>query len=322
MPRHLPDGLGGRARKDKMGCTKRLGSEKSRLVLLCTLAAVAMLLTACAGGERGGQPTATPTREPGYSTHQTFNRSLTIDNVTVVLDAITHSASRLSTKYSYSSTTPEVSPKQLLTGFSLTRADGTTIFPRPGGYPLNSRIPGGEGELVDISLGSYLVPANVSGSVTIDLGTAYKTAMENPPNDGPTIAPLDAGFWIGDRKYRVAKMIVFPIEFRLWIEPVNEAARRTDLGKATLVDNTGNPYKYTGGRTSFDNLSPKGHEWRQFIFIGIIPESKTSLTLTVQGGENIVGPFVFEDVRVVSDEAPAGAGVAAGGAATPVRVSE
>ncbi len=287
---------------------KRLGSETGGLVLgLALVAATAILVMACAAGEQGGQPTATPEREPGYSTTQIFNRSLTIDNVTVVLDAVTHSASRISPKFSYSSTTPGVNPKQLLTGFSVTRADGTIIFPGTEGYLLNSRIPGGEGELVDISLGSYLVPANVSGSVTIDLGTAYKTAMDNPPNDGPTIAPLDAEFSIGDRKYRVAKMIVFPIEFRLWLEPVNEAARQTDLGKATLVDNTGNPYKYIGGRTTYDNLSPKGHQMRQFIFIGIIPEYKTSLTLTIQGGENIVGPFVFEDVSVVSDEAPAGA---------------
>lgn len=85
-----------------MGCiSKRVGSEKSGLVLGLAVAAVAMLLMGCAAGERGGQPMATPTREPGYSTHQTFNRSLTIDNVTVVLDAITHSASRLSTKHSF-----------------------------------------------------------------------------------------------------------------------------------------------------------------------------------------------------------------------------
>lgn len=283
----------------------RLGSEKGGIVLGLALAVAAILMMACAVGEQGAQPIATPTREPGYTTRQTFNRSLTIDDVTVALEAVTHSASRISPKYSYSSTTPGVNPTQLLTGFSVTRADGTIIFPGTEGYLLNSRIPGGEGELVDISLGSYLVPASVSGSVTIDLGTAYKTAMDNPPNDGPTIAPLDAEFWIGDRKYRVAKMIVFPIEFRLWIEPVNEAARQTDLGKATLVDNTGNPYKYIGGRTTYDNLSTKGHQMRQFIFIGIIPESTTSLTLDIQGGENIVGPFVFEDARVVSDEVPA-----------------
>ena len=281
----------------------------SRACLLA-VAALALGLLACAGG--GAQPTATPTRDPGYSTRQTFNRSLTIENVTVVLDAVTHSESRISPKFSYSSTTPGVNPTQLLTGFSVTRADGTIIFPGTEGYLLNSRIPGGEGELVDISLGSYLVPANLSGEVTINLGTAYKTAMANQPNDGPTIVPLNTEFSIGERTYRIAKMIVFPIEFRLWIEPVNEAARQTDLGKATLVDNTGNPYKYIGGRTTYDKLSPKGHERRQFIFIGIIPESKTSLTLNVQGGENIVGPFVFEDVRVVSDEAAAGTATPAG----------
>ena len=92
-----------------------------------------------------------------------------------------------------------------------------------------------------------------------------------------------------------------------------------------MVDNTGNTYKHIGGSTSFDNLSPKGHEWRQILFSGILPKSTTSLTLDIQGGETVVGPFVFEDVRVVSDEAPAGIpqvpGVADGGA-TPAGASE
>ncbi len=302
-------------KRDDMSATmmnRAMLINRAWLVAIVALALGALGLQGCAGG--GAQPTATPTREPGYSTRQTFNRSLTIDNVTVVLDAVTHSASRISPKFSYSSTTPGVNPTQLLTGFSVTRADGTIIFPGAEGYLLNSRIPGGEGELVDISLGSYLVPANVSGSVDIDLGTAYKDrAGKFVPR--PITAPLDTEFSIGDRKYRVAKVVVFPMDFRLWIEPVNESARRTDLvGDATLVDNTGNPYKHIGGSTSFDNLSPKGHEWRQILFSGILPKSTTSLTLDVQGGENIVGPFVFEDVRVVSDEAA--------GTATPARSSE
>ena len=308
---------------------KRLSNEKIKIGLGLAIAVAAMLLMACAAGPpQGEQPQAKPTHEPGYSTRQTFNQSLTIDGVTVVMDSITHSANHFAVEYSYSSGAPGVDPTQMIKGISLTRADGNLYYsdsPIVGSevFPLYSRIPGGEGELVDISLGSYLVPANVSGSVTIDLGTAYKTAMDNPPNDGPTIVPLDTRFSIGERQYRVAKMIVFPTNFRLWVEPANDAAKRTDLiGKATLVDNTGNPYKYTGGETTFDNSSPRGHEWRQFIFTGIIPESKTSLTLDIQGGENIVGPFVFEDVRVVSDEAPAGAGVAADGAATPVGARE
>ena len=303
---------------------KRLGSEKSRFVFGLAIAAVAMLLMACAGGPaQGERPRAKPTHEPGYSTSQTFNQSLTIDGVTVVMDSITHSANHFAVEYSYSSGAPGVDPTQMIRGISLTRADGNLYYsdsPSPIGsevFSLYSRIPGGEGELVDVSLGTYMIPASVSGRVTIDLGTAHKSRYRIAARRsvrGPITAPLNAEFWIGDRKYRVAKMIVFPTDFRLWIEPVNESARRTVLEDATLIDNTGNTYRHVGGSTSFDDLSPRGHEWRQFRFIGIIPEPKTSLTLGIQGGETVVGPFVFEDVRVASDEAPAGATPGAGGA--------
>lgn len=302
---------------------KRLGNEKSRLVLGLALAVAAMLLMACAGGPaQGERPPAKPTHEPGYSTSQTFNQSLTIDDVTMVMDSITHSGNHFAVEYSYSSGAPGVDPTQMIKGISLTRADGNLYYsdsPIVGEevFPLYSRIPGGEGELVDVSLGTYMIPANVSGSVSIDLGMAHKKgyrASSRRAARGPITAPLNAEFWIGDRKYRVAKLVVFPTDFRLWIEPVNEAARRTVLTDATLTDNTGGIYKHVGGSTSFDDLSPRGHEWRQFRFIGIIPESKTALTLGIQGGETVVGPFVFEDVRVASDEAPAGATPGAGGA--------
>ena len=304
--------------------SKRLGNNKSGFVLGLALAVAAMLLMGCAGGPaQGERPPAKPTHEPGYSTSQTFNQSLTIDGVTVVMDSITHSANHFAVEYSYSSGAPGVDPTQMIKGISLTRADGNLYYsdsPSPTGsevFPLYSRIPGGEGELVDVSLGTYMIPANASGSVTIDLGTAYKNRyriVSRRSARQPITAPLNAEFSIGDRKYRVAKLVVFPTDFRLWIEPVNESARRTVLTDATLTDNTGNTYRHVGGDTSFDDLSPRGHKWHQIIFLGILPRSKTSLTLGIQGGETVVGPFVFEDVRVASDEAPAGATPGAGGA--------
>lgn len=299
-------------------------NNKSRTAII--LATVFAMSTAIAVMVWGEESSPSPEIMHEYSTQQTLNRSITIKNVTVALDTVSHSESRITPKFSYSSTTPGVNPTQLLTGFSVTRTDGTIIYPGTEGYLLNSRIPGGEGEFVDISLGSYLVPADLSGKVTINLGTAYKTAMANPANDGPTIIPLNTEFPIGNKTYIISKMMVFPAEFRLQVEPLNEAARKTDLGKATLVDNTGNPYKYIGGRTTYDNLLPKGHQMRQFIFIGIIPESKTSLTLTIQGGEDIIGPFVFENVHVVSETAPTenpqAPGDPAEGTATPVIATE
>ena len=303
---------------------KRYGDNKSGVVLGLAVVIAAMLLMACAAGHpQGDQPQAKPTHEPGYSTRQTFNQSLTIDGVTVVMDSIMHSANHFAVEYSYSSGAPGVDPTQMIKGISLTRADGNLYYsdsPSPIGsevFPLYSRIPGGEGELVDVSLGTYMIPANVSGSVSIDLGTAYKSRYRIASRRSlrqPITVPLNAEFSIGDRKYRVAKMNVFPTNFRLWIEPLNESARRTVLSEATLTDNTGDTYMHVGGSASFDDLSPRGHQWRQLIFRSVIPRSKTSLTLGIQGGETVVGPFVFEDVRVVSDEAPAGATPGAGGA--------
>ena len=287
------------------------------LLAVAALALGALLLQACAGG--GAQATATPTREPGYSTRQAFNQSLTIDGITVVMKSITHSAREFSVEYSYSYIAPEIEPSQMINGISLTRADNTLALSKFATdntrvFPLDSKIPGGEGELVDVSLGTYIIPADVSGSVNIDLGTAYKDRGGKFVRR-PITAPLDAEFSVGDRKYRVAKIIVFPTDFRIWIEPVNESARRTALtSEATLVDNTGNTYMNVGGSTSFDNLSPRGHQWSQTLFSGILPKSTTSLTLDIQGGETVVGPFVFEDVRVVSDEAA--------GTATPVGARE
>ena len=319
-----------RERRDTMvWMPKTLSNEKGGVVLGLALAAAAVLMMACAAGEEGTHAMATPAPEPGYSTRQDFNQSLTIDGVTVVMDSITHSARDFWVAYSYSSSATGVDPTQMITGISLTRADDTLTLSNSSKaglerFPLESRIPGGEGELVDVSLGTYLIPANVSGSVTIDLGTAYKN------RDGkfirrPITAPLDEEFSIGDKKYRVSNVRVFPTEFRIWIEPVNESARRTALiaEEAILTDNAGNTYRYVGGSTSFDNLLPRGHERREFRFIGILLKSTTSLTLSIKGGRTVVGPFVFEDVRVVSDEAPAGdGGGAAVGTASPMGASE
>ena len=277
-------------------------------LLALALAAAAILLMGCVVGEQEEQPTA----EPDYSTQQTFNRSLTIDGITVVMGNITHSAQEFSVEYSYSSYTPEIEPRQMINGVSLTRANNALTLsnsPKAGTerFPLDSRIPGGEGELVDVSLGTYLIPANVSGNVTINLGTAYKTALENQ-RDTPITVPLNSEFSIGDRNYRVSQIRVFPRDFRVWVEPANQSARRTALiaEDVTLTDNTGATYMHINYATEFDNLSPRGHDWHQFVFSGFLSKSTTSLTLTFRGGMTVVGPFVFEDVRVVSDEAPAG----------------
>ena len=61
-------------------------------------------------------------------------------------------------------------------------------------------------------------------------------------------------------------------------------------------------------------------------FTGIIPESVSSLTLKLRGGLELVGPFVFNDVRVVSEyangETPQAPGDPTEGTATPASATE
>ena len=121
---------------------------------------------------------------------------------------------------------------------------------------------------------------------------------------------------------------MFPTRLQIFIEPANESARRTHYGsnldELSLTDATGFSYPQSGGiETSFDNLAPVGFKWVRMRFIGIIPKSVSALTLRIRGGTEMVGPFVFEDVRVVpAADAMAGAGGAADSSATPAGASE
>ena len=162
-----------------------------------------------------------------------------------------------------------------------------------------------EGERLDISLGSYIIPApEVTATALIefdpDFGKSYDAALDLPGATKPLEMPINTEFQVGDGRYLIEKLYVYPIEFRMEVIPVNAAAKKINLlvGGVTMEDDTGGTYRLDGGVTGFDNENPKGHVREQFIFSGIIPDSTKTLTLTVRGGDEIVGPFVFEDVYV------------------------
>ena len=252
---------------------------------------------------------------------QAIDQSLTIGEVTVTLEQIRHSPDTLGAKYSYHTSDPKLDIDPMINGFNVTRADGSVndfqyaVRTEDGSeiinFDIDSKIPGG-GENVNVSLGSYITHSqDITGSVAISLGTEYATALskENETN-GPVRVPLNAELVTGNKRYRISEMLVFPQTFRLWVYPANEAARSTVWGviaqkaTATLTDNTGASYEYLGGDASFDDLSPRGQEWQQFIFSGRILPSVSSLTLTIRGGGEIVGPFVFDNIALVSEDIP------------------
>ena len=266
-----------------------------------------------------------PTPPPPLTVHtQTFNRTLTIGNVTVELEQTKHSSETLDVEYSYRSSEPNQLVLPMINGYSVTRANGKSIdFPSSTAetndgseifkFDLDTTIPEA-GENIDISLGSYMVPApsDVTGTANIDFipdfGTAYNTAINAPGAVTPPEIPLKTELKVGERLYQVAKMTALPISFQLEIIPVNEAARKVeffgvdDSAELTLSDNAGGVYYLEGGSTDFDDLSPRGHISQRLLFQGIVPPSATSLTLNVRGGGEIVGPFVFGSVGLVSED--------------------
>ena len=317
---------------------KRLGSEKGGFVLGLTLVAAVILLAACAGGEQGAQPTATPTREPEQPkvSVQAIGRSLTIRGVTVALDEVTHISTSESEsvrfRYTFEHAQPNVHVSPRLMGRNITRANGTTYRLRgfyDGSYAdttqvagiyLNSSIPS-SGENLTVSLGVYEIPASDdTGDITINIIGEKRRSEEH----GFYEIPTQAEFAIEERRYRIPKIDVLPTKFQIVIEPANDAARRThhseNQQEMRLTDATGFSYPPRGIQTTYDNLSPVGFQDVRLRYTGIIPKSVSSLTLRIRGGTEMIGPFVFEDVRVVpAADVP---DEAAAGTATPASASK
>lgn len=321
-----------------MGCIlKRLGNEKSGLVLGLALVAAAILMMACAAGGQGERMDDIEPEQPNVSV-QTIDRSLTIRDVTVTLDEVTHISTSASEsvrfRYTYEHAHPNVHVSPTLMGRNITRANGTTHISQGfddgsyfdttlvDGIYLNTSIPS-SGENLTASLGVYEIPASDdTGDITLNL-VGEKRRNERGLNEIPT----QAEFSVGNRRYRIPVIEVFPTKLQIFIEPANEAARRTHYGanldEISLTDATGFSYPQSGGiQTSFDNHSPVGFKNVRMRFTGIIPESVSSLTLRIRGGREMIGPFVFEDVRVIPAGTPQAPGGAAAGIATPVGASE
>ena len=288
--------------------------------------AAALCLVLWSGVVISGVPATepqTPLTPTGLPTHtltpvtyaQQVNRTLTIGKVTVELHYANHSGPSLEVHHSYSTTHPSGFIDTALGPHWVNRADGSPIeFPRAARdqpdvgvallYDLGTPI-AEEGERLDISVGSYIIPApeipaTAMIEFTPDFGKSYDAMLDLPGATKPLEMPINTEFHVGDSRYLIEKLYVFPTEFRMEVIPVNAAAKKLSLlaPGVTMEDDTGGRYRLEGGAGTFDDENPRGHVREQFIFNGIIPDSTKTLTMTVRGGEEIVGPFIFEDVHV------------------------
>ena len=279
-------------------------------------AALCLVLSSCVVNSRTNatEPLTPPTPTP-VTYAQQVNRTLTIDQVTVELHSANHSGPTLEVHHSYRTSHPSGDIHSTISGHEITRAGGRPIESHRGAreqpdfgvalsYDLGTPL-AEEGERLDISVGSYIIPApEITATAVIkfdpDFGKSYDATLDLPGATKPLEMPINTEFQVGGGRYLIEKITVYPIEVRMEVIPVNAAAKKISLlvSGVTMEDDTGGRYRLQGGRATFDDENPKGHVREQFIFNGIIPDSTKMLTLTVRGGDEIVGPFVFEDVYV------------------------
>lgn len=252
------------------------------------------------------QPTATvaiaPTPTPYPERTLPINLTQTIGGFTVELTAIEDTADGIEVKQSYQTNIPlenylPVGSPKIRYSNGVTESEFDASLPAPG-------------EDVDISLGSFIVAdTSLTGSVDIPLSSRAENGDLSPQPE----------LLVGSKRYAVTSLRfeTFPgfegMRVIVDTKPLNRAAKYGMLGvvafssaHATLTDGDGGVYDILFGSTEFapfnqvvngQSLMFESAERKRF-------SSGDILTLNIRGVGNIVGPFVFENVHVVSETAP------------------
>ena len=280
-------------------------SNKGKIVLLISACAVAaFILFRILGNASQGAVATVPTPTPTPYPERTLpiNLTQTIGGFTVELTAIKDTADGIEVKRSYQTNIPlenylSVGSPEIRYSNGVTESEFDAYLPAPG-------------EAVDISLGSFIVAdTSLTGAVDIPLSSRAENGDLSPQPE----------LLVGSKRYAVTSLRfeTFPgfegMRVIVDTKPLNRAAKYGMLGivafssaHATLTDGDGGVYDVLFGSTEFapfnqvvngQSLTFESMERKRF-------SSGDILTLSIRGAGNIVGPFVFENVHVVSETAP------------------
>ena len=168
------------------------------------------------------------------------------------------------------------------------------------------------GEIVTVSIASCIISApEIAGSVIIPLLTRYGDFEIGQETK------IETHLVIEDAQYGISLVKLGRIRQRIILTPINHAAKRTQLifGEdrsedkpgvrlegASLTPASSNALNlYRKGTTFTDDLDRPLVKHMEFDFVGSVSPDVTSLTFSVQGGGRIIGPFIFENVHLVSE---------------------
>jgi len=261
-------------------------------VSVAALFIISRLILTDPAGLSATEPTPTPYPEQTWE----INQSLTIGDFTVNFIQAKDTAYGLRLSRSYETNIPETDYLPI-GSYAIRYPNGSIALADEG------LLPGSEND-IDVSLGSFLVPDyGLTGSVDIPLASLSANGGVSPE---PELS-------IGDKVYRVTGVSFTGDQITISVRPISESAKRSLLGvaadapvDATLTDDAGNSYGFLFGSMNFEHFD-QAVDMQELAFYGIEREglsSTTTLTLTIRGGGNIVGPFVFGNIALVSEDIP------------------
>ena len=296
-------------------------SNKGKMALLIGACAVAaFVLFRILGTASQGAVALAPTATPYPERTLPINLTQTIGGFTVELTAIEDTADGIEVKQSYQTDIPlksylPVGSPEIRYSNGATESEFDASLPAPG-------------EDVDISLGSFIVAdTSLTGVVDIPLSSRSESGDLSPQPE----------LLVGNKRYAITSLLSAETQTTISVKPLNQTAQYGIVGvganapvDAILSDSAGKSYHFFFGSMEFDPFN-QALEMQTLVFAGIdlanLPSSEV-LTLTIRGGGNIVGPFIFENVQVVSETAPAETPQVPGGpgvgeaTTTPVSVND
>ena len=288
-------------------------------LLIGACAVAAFILFRILGTASQGAVALAPTPTPYPERTLPINLTQTIGGFTVELTAIEDTADGIEIKQSYQTNIPlksylPVGSPEIRYSNGATESEFDASLPAPG-------------EDVDMSLGSFIVAdTSLTGSVDIPLSSRSESGDLSPQPE----------LLVGNKRYAITSLLSAETQTTISVKPLNQTAQYGIVGvganapvDAILSDSAGKSYHFFFGSMEFHPFN-QALEMQTLVFAGIdlanLPSSEV-LTLTIRGGGNIVGPFVFENAQVVSETAPAETPQVPGGpggeaTTTPVSVND
>ena len=251
-----------------------------------------------------------------------IDRSLTIADITVELSELVITEDGVDIRHSHSPSDsdlalypvgqPEIANRdEPIARIAKTVAEGSNRFATSFTWRKRDE---GVPNVVDMHMGSFVVSRpGLSGEGQITLGEEYRASIAAEGHYAKV--PLAADILLDGRLYRANEMLLLRepgstefTRFVLTIKPVDDLASITELAtvgntSVTLTDDAGSSYRWLGTKTLWKR-SPESRTvvMQELRFAGAPPASGSTLNLKTRGAGEVVGPFVFKDVRLVAED--------------------